>query len=122
MAVTTADFASLLFSSRTQAHIFHLQTTFFSEHDNMNDYYDGIIPLVDDLIQACQGVHGTYTGYSNFELQDWISTEDTKAYFQELYNAVQTQRKDLDQASFLQNIIDEICQLIANTLYKLSLK
>ena len=122
MAVTTADFASLLFSSRTQAHIFHLQTTSFSEHDNMNDYYEGIVPLVDDLIQACQGVHGTYKDYTNFSLQNWVSTDDTKVYFQELYQAVQTQRQDLDQASFLQNIVDEICQLIANTLYKLSLK
>lgn len=122
MAVTTTDFASLLFSSRTQAHIFHLQTTSFSEHDNMNDYYEGIVPLVDDLVQACQGIHGTYKGYTNFALQDWVSTDDTKVYFQELYQAVQTQRADLDQTSFIQNIVDEICQLIANTLYKLSLK
>ena len=122
MAVTTADFASLLFSSRTQAHVFHLQTTSFSEHETMGDYYSDIVPLVDDLVQACQGIHGTYLGYTNFALQDWISTDDTKAYFQELYAAVQTQRADLDQASFIQNIVDEICQLIANTLYKLSLK
>lgn len=122
MAVTTADFASLLFSSRTQAHIFHLQTTSFSEHGAMDAYYNGIIPLVDGLIQSCQGIHGVYTGYTNFELQDWVSTDDTKAYFKELYDAVQTQRLDLDQVSWIQNQIDEISDLIASTLYMLSLK
>ena len=122
MAVTTADFASLLFASRTQAHIFHLQTSSYAEHKALGEYYDGIVDLVDGLIESCQGIHGKYTGYTNFELQDWVSTEDTAQYFAELYDAVQAQRKDLGQESWIQNQVDTISELIAHTRYLLTLK
>ena len=114
-----ADLVSCLFSSRTQAHIFHLQTKSFSEHDALNEYYNGIIPLVDDLVQIIQGIYPEIKGYINFELQDWVSTEDTTNYFQDLYTEIQSERKDFPQESWIQNKIDEIAELVANTLYKL---
>jgi len=114
-----SDLVSCLFSSRTQAHIFHLQTKSFSEHDALNEYYNGIVPLVDDLVQIIQGVYPEIMGYTNFELQDWVSTEDTTNYFQDLYTEIQSERKDFPQESWIQNKIDEIAELVANTLYKL---
>ena len=43
---------SYLFHSRTQTHIFHLQTQSYAEHMALNTYYDGIVPLVDGLVEA----------------------------------------------------------------------
>ena len=114
-----ADLVSCLFASRTQAHIFHLQTKSFSEHDALNEYYHQIVELTDDLVQIIQGVYPEITGYTNFELQEWVSTEDTTTYFQELYTEIQSERKDFPQESWIQNKIDEIAELVANTLYKL---
>ena len=42
---------SCLFHSRTQVHVFHLQTKSFSEHQALGAYYDGIIEIVDGLIE-----------------------------------------------------------------------
>ena len=40
-------FLGTLMSSRTQAHIFHLQTQSFATHKALNKYYDEIIDLLD---------------------------------------------------------------------------
>jgi hypothetical protein len=114
-----ADLVSCLFSSRTQAHIFHLQTKSFSEHAALNEYYHEIVELTDDLVQIIQGIYPEIKQYTNFELQDWMSTEDTTTYFQELYQEIQSERQDFPQESWIQNKIDEIAELVANTLYKL---
>lgn len=119
---TLADFASLLFASRTQAHIFHLQTTNYAEHKALNEYYDGIVGLVDGLIESYQGCNARVVGYTNFELQNWVSDKDTLLYFEELYMAVEEMRAELPQESWIQNQIDTISELIAHTKYLLSLK
>jgi hypothetical protein len=50
--------------------------------------------------------------------QEGIST----TYFKGLYGFVQEHRKMVYQETWIQNQIDEIAQLIAETLYQLSLK
>lgn len=119
---TLSDFGSLLLASAKQTHIFHLQTTSFAEHNALGSYYDNIEDLYDSFAESVQGRYGRITGYTNYELQDWISTEDTIAYFQELCATVQTQRLELPQDSYIQNQIDEIVQLLYATKYKLTLK
>jgi hypothetical protein len=115
---TVGVFASKLFNSRTQAHIYHLQTTSFAAHKALNDYYDGIIGLVDSLIEEYQGKYSIVRGYTTSEL-----TEDTDyvKYFESLRTFVNTDRnvsfKSTD--SNLQNTIDEIVSLLDSTIYKL---
>ena len=60
---------SYLFHSRTQAHIFHLQTQSFAEHMALNTYYDGIVPLIDGIVEAYQGKYGIVKGYKKNETQ-----------------------------------------------------
>lgn len=60
------QFISTLFASRTQAHIFHLQTIgegSFAMHSALNIYYDDIVGLVDGLVESYQGRYGIITGY-----------------------------------------------------------
>jgi len=45
------QFTSTLFASRTQAHIFHLQTTSYAQHIALGEYYGGIVDLVDGLTE-----------------------------------------------------------------------
>ena len=75
---------SYLFHSRTQAHIFHLQTQSFAEHMALNTYYDGIVPLVDGIVEAYQGKYGIVKGYSNFNLMEYNNTQQVVAYLEAL--------------------------------------
>lgn len=114
---TVAQFVSTLFASRTQAHIFHLQTTSFAQHSALNAYYDGIIGLTDGFIETYQGRYGILRGYSS--PSSFREDDSTIKYFEGLNKYVELTREKLPQDSYLQNQIDEIVALIESTVYKL---
>jgi len=113
------QFVSTLFASRTQAHIFHLQTDSFAAHKALNEYYDEIVDLVDSFVEGYQGKYGIVGGYSNVSLQEYQNSEGIITYFALLESYVTKTRQVVCQDSFLQNVIDEIIALINSTLYKL---
>jgi hypothetical protein len=110
---------SYLLHSRTQAHIYHLQTPSFAAHMALNGYYDGIIPLVDGLVESYQGKHGVLTNYSNFNILEYKSCEEIIMYFQGLSMTIEKLRTSIPQDTYLQNQIDTVVELISSTIYKL---
>ena len=114
-----AKLISYLFHSRTQAHIFHLQTDSFAAHSALNGYYDAVIGLADGLVESYQGKYGILTNYSNFNLLEYKSCEDIIMYFQGLNMTVEKCRKSIPQDSYIQNQIDTVTELITSTMYKL---
>ena len=118
---TFVEFLSTLNSAKQQVIFWHNQTTSYSEHKTLNDWYDGIIGSLDGLVESVAGIYGRPQGYTVVEPTDWTSTEDTIKYFQNLYQYVQTSRNDLYKETWVQNQIDEIAADIAQTLYLLSL-
>ena len=117
-----ANFISTLFSSRTQAHIFHLQVTgpgSFAAHNALNAYYDGIVGLADGIVESFQGRYGIITGYKG-EGQFIEDTAQLVKYFEALCMFVEKNRVSLVQDSYIQNQIDEVVALIESTKYKLS--
>ena len=115
-----AKLISYLFHSRTQAHIYHLQTPSFAAHMALNGYYDGIVDLVDGLVETYQGKYGILEGYSNFSLIETENCEDMVSYFQALLKAIENNRSSFAADSYLQNQIDTVVELITSTLYKLT--
>jgi hypothetical protein len=112
-----AQFVSTLFASRTQAHIFHLQTQSFAQHSALGAYYDGIIDLVDPFIESYQGKYGIIRGYSS--PASFREDDDTIKYFEGLVKYVELTREKISQDSYLQNQVDTIVELLQSTLYKL---
>jgi len=112
-----AQFISTLFASRTQAHIFHLQTTSFAVHSALNTYYDEIVELADGLVESFQGRYGIVRGYTSpasFKEDDQVVN-----YFEALSKYVETARKGITQDSYIQNEVDNVVGLIESTRYKL---
>ena len=112
------EMISLLLHSRTQTHTLHLQTDSFSEHTALNGYYDGIVDLVDGLVESFQGKYGIIGGYTSYDIEGYKSTEATIKYLQGLCGKVDGLR-DCCEDSYIQNQIDTVCELINSTLYKL---
>jgi hypothetical protein len=115
------DFAKLisyLFHSRTQTHIFHLQTQSFAEHMALNAYYDGIIPLIDALVESYQGKYGIVKGYSNFNLMEYNNGQQVIAYLEALNKSVCDVYGSIDDTN-IKNQLDVITDLIRSTIYKL---
>lgn len=112
-----ASFIGTLMQSRTQAHIYHLQTTSFAQHMALQGYYDGIIPLVDGLVESYQGMYGILRGY---KMAGVIKEDDNPVmYFEALCKFVDAIRPNLPQDGFLINQYDEVSALIQSTKYKL---
>ena len=106
--------------SRTQAHIFHLQTPSFAEHKALNDYYDGIVDLVDGFVESYQGKYGVLNGYCGFNIMNYTNKQQVIQYFEALCMYVEKNRQSLPQDSYIQNQIDTFVELIESTKYKLS--
>ena len=115
--------ASLFFHSRTQAHEFHLGVKgpgAFSAHSALNTYYDEIVGLIDGLVESYQGKYGLI----KFQPVNGVDTNcDIKniiGYFQKLCVALDKLRQDEKlKASYIQNQIDGVEELLYSTLYKL---
>jgi hypothetical protein len=115
-------FISALKHSKEQSIIFHHNTDSFAEHKATDNYYQSIVGLIDELVESAQGIYPKITGYMNEPFVDWKDTATTIKYFQDLYNFIKQSRTQVFPESFLQNIIDEITQLVAQTIYMLNLK
>ena len=110
-----AMFAATLLHSATNTHFFHWSTDSFSKHTALGTYYDEIVELTDNLVEAYMGCYNKITTFPSVYHQP----KEAVKYLESLKNFVDEARKDLPQESQIQNIIDEIAQLIDSTLYKL---
>jgi len=116
-------FFSKLFESREMAHVYHLQVRgeegSYAKHMALGSFYDGVLGLIDDVIEIYQGQYGIVDGY------DIIDTKETKSkdavnYFEEVAEYIKHAKKCINsEDTHLHNIIDEIVALIYKTLYKL---
>lgn len=119
---TFTEFLSVLNSAKQQAVFWHNQTEVYSEHKTLNEFYESIEDILDGLVESVAGIYGRPKGYEAYDFVDWTSTDDTIAYFQNLYKYVETERRSLYSESWIQNEIDNISKLIASTIYLLTLK
>lgn len=112
-----ATFIGTLMQSRNQVHIYHLQTDSYAAHKALQGYYEGIVDLIDGLVESYQGRYGILTGY---KMAGNIKEDNNYAmYFDALCKFVETIRTQLPQDSYIQNQVDEVVALIESTKYKL---
>jgi hypothetical protein len=117
---TVAEFISVLRNSSPQVHIFHNQTKIYSEHQALGGYYDDVLDFIDRITETYTGLYGKIDGYKAIAYKDYVSLDETILYFKGLYAYVQTNRTVFTD-SFIQNIIDELSELLAQTLFRLGL-
>lgn len=109
-----AKFFSKMFQSRDIAHKAHLKTESFAAHKALNEYYDGILPLVDGLVESYQGKYG------KVEIPEWkTDTREPIKYFEDLLSYIDENKEKTFSDSSLLNQVDEIKALVQGTLYKL---
>jgi hypothetical protein len=107
-----------LLHSQTQVHVFHLQTTSYSEHKALQKFYEGIDVLVDGLVESYQGKHGLIKNYKTFDMSDYKSNGQLLSYFKDLLKIISDNRDSVKE-SYIQNQIDTVEELINSTVYKL---
>lgn len=108
------DFVLALFNARTVAHVLHLQTKSYAQHEALGGFYDGIIGLADSFAEVYQGCYGPI----DFKGVSYKLDRDPLKMLEALKSAVASARGECQETS-LQNILDEISALISSTMYKI---
>ena len=113
-ASSVNEFLGTLLQSVTDAHTMHLATKKFSTHKALNDYYDDAPDVVDELIEAMQGIDG------EIELKSLtIPTDDPIKYFEELRELAVSGKSEFIDDDEIASDCDNVISLIDQTLYKL---
>jgi hypothetical protein len=110
-----AMFAATMLHSATNTHFFHWSTDSYSKHKALRSYYDDIVPLVDDYVEAYMGCYDKITKFPSVYHQP----KDPLAYLQSLQKFIKEARKDLPEDEQLCNLMDAIADLVDSTTYKL---
>lgn len=112
------EFFGRLFEIRDQIHLRHLRvsgSSSYAAHVALNEFYEGILDLLDNLVESYQGKYGIVTIKIN-------STKDEEP-ITILENLVKLtdggQVYTMFKETWIQNQIDEISTLAYKTLYKL---
>lgn len=111
-------FATILQSS-VVAHTYHLKTTKYRDHIALQEYYDGIVDLIDTLVEQYQGLYGKVDILNSVIFPDG---KDEVEYFRALRDYVYNGRGDLmaEHNSEIWSAVDDILSLIDSTIYKLT--
>lgn len=110
-----AKATGIMFMSRTYAHMAHLKTRSYATHKALDEFYNEIIDLADEFIEAGQGQYGILD----------IPFVNISGNVNDPIGALQGHLKQLEQTvvmideEYLQNIFQEIQKLYRSTLYKL---
>jgi DNA-binding ferritin-like protein len=127
-AIATADnkeaafFASML-GIRSQSHLYHWQTSEYSVHLALGDFYDAYILLVDKLAEAILGnSERPKVGKAVIELNDY-SEENVQLFIEDIYNLFKGDGMEIaDGRTQIINVIDEIIAEADKLKYLLTLK
>lgn len=114
--LSPGEFFAYLFMVRDLVHLTHLAQPDkkLSTHLALGDLYEGMLPLIDELVEVYTGVYGV-------PIISIPTTKATKTISTDLQGCYQyiEQHKTIFKETWILNIIDEISTLIAKTLYKL---
>lgn len=109
---------SYLLHSRTQVHVFHLQTKSFAEHMAFGGYYGEIVDLVDGLVESYQGKYDIISSYESPGIESYKSGDQAVTYLKALGKKVEEVHSSVKD-TYIQNQLDTINELINSTIYKL---
>lgn len=111
------NIAQTLFEAEVQSHLTHLQAVgkSYAVHMALNEFYQAIPDLRDELIEKYQGKYGILTGFGSVNLVDNL---EPIAFIKGCLKEIEDSRKSVTDG-YLQQLIDNCIEQFASTLYKL---
>lgn len=110
------DYVERLLLSKNEAHLYHLSTTLYVHHIALQEYYEEITNMIDELVETYQGKYGILNLEIPYENNQNLNSLE---YFEELAKWLELSRTHLPEDNFLQHQFDDIETLTYKTLYKL---
>jgi RNA binding exosome subunit len=114
------EFVSMALLGRDLAHLAHWKTKSYAEHKALNEFYDGVLELIDTFVEQYQGYYGKRMAIELKAKQsdDIREVLEQQCEWIEMYRYQVCERED----SAMQNTIDEILRMYQTTAYLLTLE
>ena len=115
------EFVSLVLLDRDLAHLAHWKTKSYAEHKALNEFYDGVLELIDGFVEQYQGYYG---GRMDIKRAETGKNEDIREALEDRAEWVEMYRYQIcdEDETALQNTLDEIVRLYQSTQYLLTLE
>lgn len=114
--------------SRTQTHVWHLQTDNKALHKTLNKYYEDIVDFIDELSEIYLGHYPEKKKTFVFEIPDLQienlddSVEKVSSHIMEMTKKVDSVRASYKNMPSLVNVLDNVDSYLNKVLYLLTLK
>lgn len=102
-----------LFHARNVSHVQHWKTKSYAQHKALGNYYEGVVGLLDDFVEAYQGTFGIIGDVAEQE------KDVAKLIHDEIIWLNENRTKLAKGVPALENILDELTVFHMKTLYKL---
>ena len=101
---------------RTAAHLLHLSSSSYAQHVALGDFYTSLADLVDKYAEVYMGLDG--------QIKVWpgpaaVERKDPITLIEDYLELVQAEQAEDHDSEALANILAELEELSAQTLYKL---
>lgn len=100
---------------RTAAHLLHLSSTSYAQHMALGDFYDALTDLVDKYAEVDMGLNDRIASFPSVTPPTGGPVPMLSAYLL----AVRKEMREDHDSQALMNILAEIEELTAQTIYKL---
>ena len=111
-----SEFINKLLEAAAAIHKQHLMTTgpgSFAAHEALGDVYDELESGADDLAESFMGCQGTGLSFAGVDASNYSS--ETRR----IYEYIEENRAMMGSESHIQNLVDEILDKLARSLFKL---
>lgn len=109
------EFVAHSFAVRTAAHVAHLMSRSYAEHVALGDFYDALLDLVDKYAEIHMGLNAAILKIPSATPPEMSPV----ALLTDYLIAVRKEQKSDRESQALMNVLAEIEELTAQTLYKL---
>lgn len=110
------SFIAQSFAVRTQAHLMHLSTTSYAKHMALNSFYDDLLSLLDRYAEVYMGLEGQVTSWP---APASVERKDPIILLEDYLELIQAEAAEDHDSEALKNILAELEELTAQTIYKL---
>ena len=117
------EMLQVLFWSRDQTHLWHLQTESYAEHKALNGYYDVIIDLTDRLIETAMGRYGRPKGgLKSNEIVAYEGGEQLMNHFKMMCEECYKFTEAFNECEPVKNVLVDISEELYKIKYLITLK
>jgi hypothetical protein len=121
-AVVVLEVLELLFWTRDQTHLWHLQTRNEATHNTLNMYYDGILENADRIAEVIIGQFGRPKGgFKRRPLEGLVEISQMMEHLNSVYDGIGSYYAYFNESESIKNILAEIQESINKTKYLLTL-